>query len=275
MVIWRLISHTFSLLLVIALAFASGVLSLLLYAKITGKDWALTRKPFAFAVFAQTAPLPAATTPAPTPMPKPTPIPLKQSAMIQAPIIRQNPELPSGCEVTSLTMLFQFYGIDKNKMELANEMKYDPTPVKMNANGGIVSWGNPNTGYVGDPTGKSRGFGIYHGALAELMNTYIPTGIDMTGSAFEELQRQISAGIPVVVWTTIDFNVPDRWVVWETPLGPIETTFMEHSVLLVGYDENAVYVNDPWTGKANLQIEKNRFLATWDAMGKQALSYKL
>jgi len=45
-------------------------------------------------------------------------------------------------------------------------------------------------------------------------------------------------------------------------------------VLLVGYDEQYVYVNDPYTGKANLPIEKDRFIQTWEAMGKQAISYK-
>jgi len=275
MVLWKMITQTFSLLLVIVLAFTSGVLSLLLYAKITGKDWALLRNPYTAAVFAEPPKPPSDPAAVPEPAPEPTPEPLKPSAMIEAPIIRQRPELPSGCEITSLTMLFNFKGIDKDKMELTREMKYDPTPLKLGAKGEVVSWGNPNTGYVGDPTGRTgRGFGIYHTALLELMQTYIPTGFDLTGSEFEELERQIQDGIPVVVWTTLDFNMTDRWVVWDTPIGPIRTTFMEHSVLLVGYDEQYVYVNDPYTGKANLPIEKDRFIQTWEAMGKQAISYK-
>jgi len=275
MVLWKMITQTFSLLLVIALAFTSGVLSLLLYAKITGKDWALLRNPYTAAVFAEPPKPPSDPAAVPEPAPEPTPEPLKPSAMIEAPIIRQRPELPSGCEITSLTMLFNFYGIDKDKMELTKEMKYDPTPLKLGAKGEVVSWGNPNTGYVGDPTGRTgRGFGIYHTALLELMQTYIPTGFDLTGSEFEALERQIQDGFPVVVWTTLDFNLTDRWVVWDTPIGPIRTTFMEHSVLLVGYDEQYVYVNDPYTGKANLPIEKDRFIQTWEAMGKQAISYK-
>ncbi|WP_409341137.1 C39 family peptidase [Paenibacillus sp. MBLB4367] len=276
MVLWKMITNTFSLLLVVALAFTSGVLSLLLYAKITGKDWVLIRNPYTAAVFAEAPKTPVASA-SPTPEPAPTPVPLKPSAMIDAPVIRQRPELPSGCEITSLTMLFNYYGIDKNKMELTKEMKYDQTPLKLGPRGEVISWGNPNTGYVGDPTGQTgRGFGIYHTALAELLQTYIPTGVDITGGEFEDLERQIQDDKPVVVWTTLDFNVPDRdrWVVWDTPLGPIRTTFMEHSVLLVGYDEQYVYVNDPYTGKANVQIDKARFIETWEVMGKQAISYK-
>lgn len=99
--------------------------------------------------------------------------------------------------------------------------------------------------------------------------------MDLTNQSFDMLEQQLRDGIPSLVWTTINFQVPDNWVVWDTPIGPIETTFMEHAVLLVGFDEQNVYVNDPSTGKSNVKIDKAQFLATWEAMGRQALSYKL
>ncbi|MNJ01113.1 hypothetical protein D3C73_1606400 [compost metagenome] len=48
---------------------------------------------------------------------------------------------------------------------------------------------------------------------------------------------------------------------------------MEHAVLLVGYDDQYVYVNDPWTGKKQFAVDRQQFLETWDVMGRQALSY--
>jgi uncharacterized protein YvpB len=51
-------------------------------------------------------------------------------------------------------------------------------------------------------------------------------------------------------------------------------TFQEHTVLLVGYDENHVYVNDPRQGIKNLKVKKDQFLSSWEALGGQALSYK-
>ncbi|MBP1155825.1 MULTISPECIES: C39 family peptidase [unclassified Paenibacillus] len=199
----------------------------------------------------------------------------KLSAMIDAPIIMQKPELFNGCEITALTMLFQYKGIKKNKMELVPEMKKDSTTIQYNPNGTIKYWGNPNLGFVGDVTGKQKGLGIYHAALSELLLKYIPTGVDLTGSSFDDLERQVSNGIPVLVWTTVSFTVPadKQWVVWDTSIGPIRTTFQEHTVLLVGYDEKNVYVNDPLSGRKQLRIEKERFIATWEALGKQALSY--
>lgn len=205
---------------------------------------------------------------------KPKPPEKKQQAMIDAPIVSQYPELRNGCEVVSLTMLLQFYGIEKDKLALAQEMKKDTTPRK-EVNGNTVYWGNPNIGFVGDVTGKTMGYGIYNGPLLELLSKYIPNGINLTGSSFDEIERSVSEGRPVVVWTTVSFTKPreDQWVTWQSPQGEVRATFQEHAVLVVGYDEDHVYVNDPISGKKKLQLEKSSFLASWEALGKQAISY--
>lgn len=270
-ILWQGLRVTFGFFLILGLLFASAVFSVLLYAKFTGKETVLLGQsaamPLTAAQTIASAEAPVAT-PAPTPEPKPV-----SSAMIDAPIINQRPELPAGCEVTSLTMLLQYYGISKNKMELAKEMPKDETPYVLNKNGSVRYWGHPNTGFVGDVYRKDRGFGIYHDGLMPLLQQYIPTAIDMTDQPFEYYERQISNDIPVVVWTTIDYNVPSRWVTWDTPIGPIKTTYMEHAVLLVGYDETHVYFNDPNYGKKNVKLDKARFIEIWEAMGKQGLSY--
>lgn len=198
-----------------------------------------------------------------------------ESAHIDAPLVLQMPELYNGCEIATLTMMFNYYGIDKNKMELVPELKMDPTPIQYDKNGKILYWGNPNNGFVGDITGKRKGYGIYHTALYELLVKYIPTGVDLTGEEFEVLEQQVAEGKPVIVWTTVSYTVPaeGQWQVWDTPLGPIKATFQEHTVLLVGYDEQHVYINDPRKNKKAIQVDKERFIKSWEAMGKQALTY--
>jgi uncharacterized protein YvpB len=259
------IKNTFSLIIVAALVFSSGFLSVMLYAKISGKYLNIWNKSDHFIAYAEKTDAPSATV-------KPVDV-AKKSAHLTAPLVRQFPELPSGCEVSSLTMLLQFAGIGKNKMELVSELKFDPTPLKRAPDGSIAYWGNPNIGFVGDITGKTKGFGVYHTALMDLLLKNIPTGIDLTGKPFEALEKQIANGIPVVVWTTIDYMEPN-WVVWDTSLGPIRTTFMEHAILMVGYDEQNVYVNDPLSGKSNVPINKAQFTHIWDLMSRQAISYK-
>ncbi len=287
---------TLAFFLIAGLLFAGGVFAVLLYAKISDQDdWvrptvyeltsrlaeaelALKAKAAVTGVEgSEVAPEPAeaaanggVAAPAPQAAPaQPAPV----TVMLDAPIVRQLPELPSGCEITSLTMLLNYKGIAVTKLEMAAQMKRDTTPLRYNKDGSVGYWGNPNTGFVGDPTGKSRGFGIYHTALFPQLKSHIPTAVDLTRKPFSKLEEQLRNGIPSVVWTTIDYKLPSKWVVWDTPLGPIQTTFMEHAVLLVGYDEQFVYVNDPLSGESKKQIDKQQFKKVWDAMGRQAISY--
>ncbi|SDM93984.1 Uncharacterized protein YvpB [Paenibacillus sp. yr247] len=268
MIIWQGLKVTFGLFLIAGLVFVSSVFAVLLYAKATGKEPALFASSSTVFVAKPTAPVKATDVPSPRPD-----IQMKKSAMIDAPIFAQLPELPAGCEITSLTMLLHYQGITKNKIELAAEMHKDDTPVTLNADGSIAFWGNPNTGFVGDVTRKQRGFGIYHSGLFPLLKTYIPQAIDITGESFEMYEQQIAHNIPVIVWTTIDFNIPYKWVTWDTPQGLLKTTFAEHAVLLVGYDENNVYLNDPLSGTKQVQVNKAQFIDSWSAMGKQGLTY--
>jgi uncharacterized protein YvpB len=206
--------------------------------------------------------------------PKPITIAIKKSsAMLNAPLVLQNPELFSGCEITTLSMMLQFYGIQKDKMELLPEMLYDKTAYKKDNHGNIVYWGNPNLGFVGDITGRSLGFGIYHTALIVLLKKYIPSAVDLTGKPFEVLEEKIDEGIPVEVWTTIDYNDSVDWLEWDTSIGPIRVTYSEHAVLLVGYDKDNVYVNDPLTGLSHVKVNKALFKRTWEMMERQAISY--
>lgn len=301
--IWRYMKPTLFILLTIGLIFSSSVFTVLIYGKITGKDWAMLseeqgamdqptfseaqshtvplQKPYSsvsnshFAVDnnLELDPNPKFDTNLDSISLNSEAPSKKTSAILDAPIYLQYPELYNGCEVTSLSMLLNYYGIERSKLDLAPELVQDPTPVKLDNKGNIVSWGNPNIGFVGDVYGKSMGFGIFHGALLKLMEQYIPSSVDLTGEAFEALEQQISDGFPVIIWTTNDFRAPESWIQWESPLGPFRTTMKEHAVLMVGYDESYIYVNDPMSGKAQFQVEKKRFIEAWEAMGKQALSY--
>ena len=270
---WHILKYYFKISLISMLSIVIIIFGLLLYGKISG-SYNRSLIPTPLTVAAPVATVLSTRT-------KDSSIPKKEertkapSAMINAPMVKQNPELPSGCELTALTMLFQYYGIKKNKMELLPEMKIDPTPITWSKDGSIAYWGNPNIGYVGDITAKRKAFGIYHTGLFELLQKYIPTGVDLTRKPFADLEHQISQSIPVVVWTTISFTVPadNDWVVWDSPLGPIKTTFLEHSVLLVGYDKSNVYVNDPLSGKKQFKIDKQQFINSWTALGMQALTY--
>ncbi len=161
-ILWAGTKVTIGLFLIAGLAFTCALLGLLLYEKATHQEgMVLSRANKVLAAGKSAATMPAAPQAPAQAASKPA---KKPWALLTAPVINQYPELPSGCEVTSLAMLLQFNGINKNKIELAEEMPIDPTPIQWRSDGSIAYWGNPNTGFVGNAAGESRGYGIYHGA---------------------------------------------------------------------------------------------------------------
>jgi uncharacterized protein YvpB len=219
----------------------------------------------------------------PSPPAKPQPSYLSQKVetrkdgtkLIQVPALHQHPSLPTGCEVTSLAMLLQAMGKPVDKMHLSKEMHHDPTPIRYADNGRIAYWGNPNVGFVGKMDGSSKGFGVYHGPIAALLNRHLPnTADDLTGQSFEAVLEKIELGKPVVVWTTVPLQPTNIWSGWNTAQGPIRMTWNEHAVLLVGYGPNSVYINDPSDGTAAKRVDRATFEKSWVQLGKQAVSVK-
>jgi len=257
------------------LSFSVGVLSTVMYERWANNADSPTADLSSGVVFAASTSTPANSASSPsTIVSSSTPAPLETSTILSVNLIEQLPELNNGCEVSSLAMLLQYDGFEVDKMELVQEMKLDPTPLKTDDDGNIISWGNPNSGFVGDVTGKQKGYGIYHAPLFALLKEYIPTAVDLTGQKFQELERQISQGIPVVAWVTVNYQIPTVWINWETPQGPFRATLSEHCVLITGYDSDNVYVNDPLSGSSNVKVNKKQFEETWKAMGSQAISYE-
>ncbi|MDB4868437.1 MAG: peptidase C39-like family protein [Cohnella sp.] len=199
----------------------------------------------------------------------------QSKAILSVSIIKQLPELKNGCEITSLTMLLQFSGVKISKLSLASELTLDKTPIQYGKNGQIMTWGDPNQGFVGDITGNKVGYAVYHKPLFHLLEQHIKSAVDLTGSSLSTLEHKLSNGYPIVVWSTANYSAPkdNQWVTWKSPTGTIKATFIEHCLLLVGYDQDYVFVNDPLTGKEQVKIKKSTFISGWNALGKQAISY--
>lgn len=184
------------------------------------------------------------------------------------------PELDNGCEVVSLSMLLQHAGKPVSRLQLAQEVAKDPTPIQTDERGRIIYWGDPNVGFVGDITGKQKGYGVYHGPLTQLLNRHLPgKAQDLSGNNFDKVLESISSGHPVVAWTTSFFDTTKDWVYWNSPTGQVGATFHEHAVLIVGFNKKTVEINDPLDGKRK-RVSREQFRRSWEMMGKQAVTYR-
>ena len=202
---------------------------------------------------------------------------LPPSAMLSVPAQDQNPQLPNGCEVTSLSMLLASVGHPVSKMALAMEQPYDPTPRVKNAKGQTIRWGNPNVGFVGSPYVWADGFGIFHGPITRLLNKVLPgQAVDLTDKPFNTILSYVSRGRAVMVWTTATLKPTNAFPAsWETPEGPFHSTYEEHAVLVVGYDNSHIYINNPLTGAKGQEVNRAGFIAAWHELGNQAVTVRL
>ena len=193
--------------------------------------------------------------------------------LLNVPSESQLPALYNGCEVTSLSMLLDYLHIEKTPLDLAHAITRDRTPLVTNSAGDIISWGNPNRGFVGSISGRTPGFGVYHHPIFTLLNHYVPgRANDLTGDSFAQVLGALRGGRPVVVWTTINFSPAISWISWKSPSGDVKTTLAEHAVLLVGYDRKDVFVNNPLNGAKAEPVPRAQFKKTWVEMGRQAVT---
>ncbi|XJZ27866.1 C39 family peptidase [Bacillota bacterium Lsc_1132] len=192
---------------------------------------------------------------------------ISSSKILDVPLFNQlsAPRLYNGCEVTSLAMLLNYYGYKVTKNELAEDIKRVPLNLPGNKKG------NPNIGFVGDME-DGPGLGVYNGPIFDLTKQYAgDKAVNLTGSSFDDLLKMVNREAPVWIITTTSFAPVSVFEKWNTPQGTIEITFSEHSVVITGYDDDSIYINDPY-GYKNRKVDRDNFIKAWEQMGRQAVT---
>ncbi|MCM3603569.1 C39 family peptidase [Robertmurraya korlensis] len=185
--------------------------------------------------------------------------------LLDVPLLNQmdSPRLYNGCEVTSLAMILQYNGLDVTKNQLAEAVVR--TPLQYSSG----EYGNPNIGFVGNME-DGPGLGVYHGPIYDLATNYSNQVIDLTNQPFDDLLSQVAQGHPVWIITTSTFSPVDEFETWETPQGEVTITYKMHSVVITGYDNDTIYINNPY-GEKNQQLDRESFIQAWEQMGSQAI----
>lgn len=187
----------------------------------------------------------------------------------------QFPELPTGCEVTALTSVLNYYGFDVSKTTMADNFLPKHT--------GPYYTGDFRYEFIGDPYTYS-GFGCYAPCIVTTADSYFKSigksdlwyAENLSGCAPELLYAQILRGNPVVIWATSDWVMPTVNAVWtgrnnET----IAWLYPEHCLTLIGFDQSnkTVTVSDDGTG-TSYSISMSTFESVFKGMGSQAVILK-
>lgn len=194
-------------------------------------------------------------------------ITMKQEQKLDVPLENQMPDLPNGCEVTSLSMLMNYYGIKVNKNELAENIQH----VDFFTDGGKYR-GNPNQGFVGHMSIANAGWCVYNGPLYNVARKYTTHIENITGSDFLSLLKLVSNGHPVLIITTTTFNRVNDMQTWDTNTGKVNVTPSSHACVITGYSKpkKVIYVNNPY-GYKNQPVNWKNLQASYNQQGRQAL----
>ncbi|QWS03634.1 C39 family peptidase [Limosilactobacillus reuteri] len=155
-----------------------------------------------------------------------------------AEVISQLPELPTGCEITAVTMMLRYAGYDVNKVQLANIMPRS---------------NNGDYGFVGNPFSPS-GWWIFPTGIAPVVDRFVGHHEIMTGASMQRIQDKLKQGHLVVAWVA---NV---------------NGFVNHALALTGYDAGRLFYNNPWTGRKE-SMTYSEFYQHWNADRQRAISY--
>ena len=163
-------------------------------------------------------------------------------AEIKADTVLQYPELPTGCESVALTIALRSLGFKLEKTDIAENYLIHDEDVMY--------------GYAGDLF-EEDGAGVFPPGLTDTANNYLAdqgsdyVALNTMGTDFEDLYKIISAGYPVVLWTTMYFTPP---LIEDYGYFYGEDVYYwyhsEHCVTLTGYDTETgmVTISDPLTG---------------------------
>lgn len=184
--------------------------------------------------------------------------------------IYQKPELPNGCEVTSLAIVLKYLGFDVTKETLADQ--YLPK--------GRIGSTSPYVAYIGNPRVRSASWYCYSPVIARCGNSYLQTqttdyeAVDLTGQEFDRILCEVDAGRPVILWGTLSMSGPSTGSDWVID-GVHYTKYMNlHCLVLIGYDQKQglAYMADPLRGNVtySLSTVKRRY----EQLGKQAVVIK-
>ena len=179
--------------------------------------------------------------------------------------IMQNPELPNGCEVTSLAIVLNYLGYNVSKTSLSDNF------LPMGSIGKVM----PDVAFIGNPR-KESGWYCYSQVIARTAKSYLysvggeETVTDLTGSSFEDICLELVDGNPVVVWGTLSMTGPSIRGYWDSA-GKYPKYINLHCMVLTGYDldQGVVYIANPLRG--NVSYKLSSFKSVYAKMGKQAV----
>ena len=198
------------------------------------------------------------------------------SVLLSVPYLSQEGILPSGCEAVSATMVVQYYGLDLEVYHLIDQ--YLPRSDFWYEDGQLTNV-SPSQAFIGDPY-ATTGLGCYAPVIQKALNSYFEaenpslSAVLTTGTSLEELcSEYISKDIPVLIWASIRMQPLKSGMQWRLSGGQESFTWQspEHCLVLVGFDDDFYYFNDPYQSQGQVSYDKQLVDSRFRQLGMQSV----
>ena len=193
-------------------------------------------------------------------------------------VLAQYPQLPNGCEATSLAAVLRFLGFDVEALDLV--YGYIPSePITYSEDGFIAYGPDPAEAYAGWPEEGYTGFYCFAPPIVQAANSYLSErqslwqAVDASGADEEELLEWLDTGVPVIVWATLNMDVRlFSNFQWTLPNGEVYYPYSNlHCMVLTGYDDESFTIMDPIEGLVT--VDRERFMSRYWSIGEWAVAF--
>jgi len=190
--------------------------------------------------------------------------------ILEIPIISQMPDYPNGCEAVSATMFLNYYGINLSVSDFINN--YLPMQ-KVYEKNGIRYGPNPANYYAGNPTDTYRGWGVFAPVIEKSLQEALKNTKYLVNNRVGTNLNYLVTDLPAIIWVGIDYKEVTDTYMWFNEMETEVYTYPKnaHVVLLVGYDHDYFYLNDPLYPEKVQKVERNILERSYNSMGRQAL----
>lgn len=188
------------------------------------------------------------------------------------PVIAQFPDFPTGCESVSAVTVLKFYGESVTAAQFIDN--YLPKNAEFYYDGFKRCGPSPYEYFIGNPR-TAASFGCMAPVIEKALCDYFGSNERVKNTTDTELdalcKKYIDNGIPVIMWATINMLETNPKNTWYLSDG---TRFTwpgnEHCLVLIGYDENSYFFNDPYAGKT-VKYEKTTVKDRYAELGRQSV----
>ncbi len=179
-------------------------------------------------------------------------------------VVGRGQSMPLSCESRSAADLANFWGINVSENEVFNTLPKSD---------------NPDKGFVGDVYGTwgqipPNPYGVHAKPIAQTLQSFGLPAEWHRNLSFADLKAEIAAGRPAIVWviggvwsgTPIEYTSNDGH-------STIVAAY-EHSMIMIGYDENYVYLINAGDGRTQTHTI-GHFKDSWAVLGNMAVTANL